>query len=189
MSVMLRVICAQCGKPFFIEPRREGRARFCSYECRGKGTALEYLSDAWLARYWDRVEKTDDCWPWKGAKTTRGYGTISARGKTMLAHRVAWEIANGSPPGEMDVCHTCDNTSCVNPNHLFLGDARANMGDMDSKGRRVNANERITAEIANDIRARYAVGGVRQKDLAEEFGLSQPAISDVLRNQTWRTNR
>ncbi|MGH0033016.1 MAG: HNH endonuclease [Myxococcota bacterium] len=51
------------------------------------------------------------------------------------AHRIAWGLANGADPGDAHVLHRCDNPPCVNPAHLFLGDAAANAQDRHQKGR------------------------------------------------------
>lgn len=79
-------------------------------------------------RFWRFVVKgtPDSCWTWTGAKT-EGYGTISAGAedgcRTLLAHRVAWEMEHGPVPWQRTLRHTCENAACVNPAHLTLGRA------------------------------------------------------------------
>lgn len=79
----------------------------------------------------------DGCWEWMGARTPLGYGQLSAgHGRPPLyAHRIAYELRHGPIPSRRFICHRCDNPPCVNPAHLFLGDARANHADMTAKGR------------------------------------------------------
>ena len=88
-------------------------------------------------RFWPNVEvkATDECWRWKGSIKTNGYGQIWWRDTSMTTHRVAWILQFGEIPDGLDVCHTCDNTWCVNPHHLWLGTAHDNLMDMASKGR------------------------------------------------------
>lgn len=95
-------------------------------------------------RFWEKVQKTDTCWTWGGSRHYRGYGFIRSGRTNVLAHRVAWELTNGSIPENMLVCHTCDNTSCVNPEHLFLGSQSDNMRDMTAKGRGKPRGDRST---------------------------------------------
>lgn len=89
-------------------------------------------------RFWPKVDLRagmSGCWPWRGALDSDGYGALKDRGRSAKAHRVAWEIANGPIPRGEFVLHRCDNRPCVNPAHLFIGDAGANARDMVSKGR------------------------------------------------------
>jgi hypothetical protein len=83
--------------------------------------------------------KRDGCWGWSGSKDGRGYGKISSRagrkGSPEKAHRVSFEREYGEIPKDLNVCHSCDNPECTNPNHLFLGTQKDNMRDCSKKGR------------------------------------------------------
>lgn len=98
-------------------------------------------------RFWDKVEKLgpDECWPWKAAKDPRGYGRIggdrrrsSGKRAVELAHRIAYQLEIGDVPLGLFVCHRCDNPTCCNPAHLFLGTCKDNNQDMYAKGRDAN---------------------------------------------------
>lgn len=77
----------------------------------------------------------DECWPWTGAVTGKGYGKISLAYRHRNAHRVAFELWHGPIPDGLLVCHRCDNRPCCNPAHLFVGTAKDNAEDMMAKGR------------------------------------------------------
>lgn len=86
---------------------------------------------------WKKVERGADdvCWPYTGARVPFGYGIFTVNYRTVIAHRLAWELTNGTIPEGMQVCHTCDNPPCCNPAHLFLGTPLDNMRDKMRKGR------------------------------------------------------
>lgn len=87
-------------------------------------------------RFMLRVRKTESCWVWTGrARCKQGYGAFSIGNKERLAHRVSYEHFNGWIPEGKLVLHRCDNTRCVNPEHLFLGTHSDNLRDAYSKGR------------------------------------------------------
>lgn len=76
------------------------------------------------------------CFLWTGCRNTCGYGYMTIAGKKWLAHRAAWTVANGPIPKGLVVCHRCDVSLCINPEHLFLGTHQQNMADLADKFRR-----------------------------------------------------
>lgn len=82
------------------------------------------------------VDEVTDCWIWQGGKNNIGYGMIRDGNKMRTTHRVSYEEHNNYKiPTSLCVCHTCDNPSCVNPSHLWLGSRKDNSQDMVTKGR------------------------------------------------------
>lgn len=152
-----------------------------------------HLDPAVIARFSTLYEPDGDCWVWLGAKDRDGYGRMRIGDRrTMRAHRISYAIHHGDP-GRMLVCHHCDNPSCVNPDHLFLGTALDNNRDRVSKGRSNNArpgganqSAKLTDDQAAAIAARYRAGGVRQVDLANEYGVSKSAIQLLLSGKNWK---
>lgn len=135
-------------------------------------------------------EPTSGCWLWTGTANADGYGAIKLRRKALKAHRVSWLLHFGDPK-ERQVLHRCDNPSCVNPDHLWLGTHLENMRDKVRKGRSSsmhgasNPRARLTAEQVLELRALYATGQWRQVDLASRFGLKQPQVSEIVRRTSW----
>jgi hypothetical protein len=152
-------------------------------------------------RFWSKVEKTGHCWIWAAARTRLGYGKFMLGSRTdgtahlCMAHRVAWKLAGRADPGALFVLHRCDNPSCVNPDHLFLGTHEDNMADMKAKGRGVkthpkhrgslNHQAKLTEDDVLDIRATYAFGAL-QSDLAKEYGVHFGTISSIVLRDSWR---
>jgi hypothetical protein len=146
-----------------------------------------------ILEFWSRVKRGSGCWIWNG-QIMDGYGFLHFDRKRKYAHRMSWELHHGAIPLRLVVCHECDNPPCVNPKHMFLGTNQDNVRDRFLKGRSAKGNRngsRIHARKLNlikasEIRKRYAEGGVSQKLIGMEFGVSRSTVEDVIKNRLWR---
>jgi HNH endonuclease len=123
-----------------------------------------------------------------------GYGRVpfKRKGKTksVVAHRISWQAANGKIPDGMIICHKCDTPSCVNPGHLFIGTDADNVADMLRKGRarpprgEANGNSKLTAAKVLCIRTRASSGEAHWR-IAADYGVSRALVSCVVRRDIW----
>jgi len=120
------------------------------------------------------------------------YDSKTQKIKHVLAHRFSWQISNGPIPKSFNVLHKCDNPSCVNPSHLFLGTYLDNAIDRDAKKRgnwhhgEAHYKAILTAEDARNIREQLRVG-VKAIRLAEQYNVNRGTISCIKHNQSWKT--
>lgn len=125
------------------------------------------------------------CWVWTGSRHGKGYGHFRIGRNVLKAHRVAWELVNGTVPAGMQVLHRCDNPSCVRPSHLFLGTTQDNTADRDAKMRlafsvrngKAKLNPVAVRAIRKDTRSNVVV--------AAEYGVSSVTISHIRTRRRW----
>lgn len=132
----------------------------------------------------------NECWEWVASKHPFGYGYFQMRGSTKLAHIVSYNLYIGEIPEGLCVLHSCDNPSCVNPNHFFLGTRTDNAIDKVKKGRQKgpigNRNAaKINFEIADQIREEYKTGLITQKELGKKYHLHDGTIREITKNRSW----
>lgn len=191
---MIDRVCEACGKRFgtYKSVIEKGRGRFCSQACSNR-TSGALRARSIEERFWEKVNKTDGCWLWIGAKTRDGYGQIKRYQNlsNFRAHRLSWEIHNGPIPDGLDVLHNCDNPPCVRPDHLWLGTDADNMRDRDEKGRcRASGfpgqNAKLTEANVLDIRARYSFHKITCRMLALEYGVSAATVWHAVAGDSWK---
>lgn len=147
-------------------------------------------------RFWEKVERrgADECWNWQGGKSSLGYGIFGAGGKNFIASRFSYQLAHGPIPDDLCVLHKCDNPSCVNPAHLWLGSRADNTADMIAKGRRVEPSVRVgiahhkakfTEEQVRNIRVRHSAGETFAT-ISQDFGVNQSTISRIVYRKSWK---
>lgn len=141
-------------------------------------------------RFMQYVDKSGPggCWVWTGAKNPIGYGRFNANRRTRQAHRFSYEIHKGQIPAGLHACHKCDNPSCVNPDHLWLGTPGDNARDRDAKDRVQHGECHYAAKLTPDnVREIIeSAGRISQSELAERFRVDPSNISHILSGKRWK---
>ena len=143
--------------------------------------------------------KTNGCWIWNGFKDKDGYGICWRGYYNQRANRTSYWIFNGDFPKEKWILHKCDNPSCVNPDHLYLGDVRQNVKDALERGRfpkganikkgRVGENNhksKLTSEQVKSIRQEYIPFIRNSQTLAKKYGVSASCINRIVKGDSWK---
>jgi|ERR1044071_47935 len=175
------MICPHCGKEFFKRPAaRKRRAR----------TEEEVRRDLWARSGGPpdhELKEKGPCRIWIGGKTLDGYGQFVGCGLNK-AHRVSYFPHYQVNPKGYFVCHSCDNPSCVNPYHLFLGTPKSNAADAVMKKRHSHGenhgNAILTVAKVTLIRALARHGN--HGELAKQFGVGIQTIHNICQNLSWR---
>lgn len=124
------------------------------------------------------------CIVWTGTKS-HGYGVLNlylGKNKNYLAHRLAYELANGPILDKSFVLHSCDNPQCVNPKHLFLGSQKDNMLDKQCKHRAAKA---FSPADVQKIRELIFMGRM-DVYIAKKYKVTPKAVRDIRVGNTWR---
>ena len=142
-------------------------------------------------RFWKkvRVAGIDECWQWTASTNKKGYGYFGIDGKIVLAHRVSWMIHVGDP-GNLNVCHSCDNPGCVNPAHLWLGTHADNNRDRHVKGRtkfvRFRGQESPNAKLTDKDVQSIIRSSENNMFFAEKYQVSDSLISMIRTGKRWK---
>jgi transcriptional regulator with XRE-family HTH domain len=127
------------------------------------------------------------CMEWARGRQASGYGYLWYVGDKWLAHRLSWHLAFGPIPAGKLVCHTCDNRTCINPKHLFLGTYQDNAKDMIQKGRApIRKGAKSAANKLTESQVREIISSPEAMSvLAKRHGVSQPTISQIKSGKRW----
>lgn len=145
-----------------------------------------------LDRFWKKVLKTESCWLWQASRDACGYGAFWLNNVVMPASRASYILFRGPIPEGLYVLHTCDNPSCVNPDHLIVGSQTDNMQDCVKKGRKhmpaghEHYLAKLTKEQVVKIRELSVSGLYTQKHIGQLMGIAQPTVSAVVVRRTYK---
>lgn len=138
-----------------------------------------------------KINPNTQCWEWILTKNNQGYGRIWFDKKLWLVHRLSYFLHIGDFDNKLYVCHRCDNPSCINPKHLFLGTAKDNSQDMLKKGRiskkctakdHTHTSSKLTKKQVKYIRCSEETN----YEMAMKFGVSPNTIGACRRRKTYR---
>jgi uncharacterized protein (DUF433 family) len=144
-----------------------------------------------MKRFWDKVAKAgeDECWEWNGIRNDREYGLFYDNGRYRRAHRISYRLSFGPiPEGMTYVCHKCDNPSCVNPSHLFLGTPQDNMDDKIRKGRHHHGSTfsgSILSEVDVESIRRRRKSGESYPSIAKDYPVTTGVVRDAAVGKGW----
>lgn len=187
-----RIKCSICDNLFI----RNSTTSTCSLKCR-----IHSCSE----------KKENGCWEWLKSKGGK-YGKLHWMSKCLSAHKASYLAFKGGVPEGLQVCHTCDNPICVNPDHLWLGTAKENMRDCISKNRwrgtkgvkwtpewrknilskrkhadrkgEAHHRNKLTNEGVKEIREMLKQN-LSQTKIAKKFGVDPSTISHIKRGRLW----
>jgi len=145
-------------------------------------TPMNETLDKTQRRFWDKVLIGGrGCWLWSTYIDEGGYGRFWLGNSMKTAHTLSYTFWNGNYDHSLDVLHTCDNPSCVNPEHLYLGTHKQNMIDMAKRGRA--GRMKLQEQQVKCISALIPV--IENQALARWFRISKPTISAIKHKITW----
>ncbi len=146
-------------------------------------------------KFWDKVDKGEvgsDCWLWLGATWGNNhYGAVRYDGRMQSAHRVSWQLWRGIIPNGKLILHKCDVSTCVNPNHLYIGDYSDNMRDMNMRGRTnhepKNVGERNgQAKLTGTQVDMIVASNLTYQEIAYAYGISTSQVGRIKNGQLWK---
>lgn len=152
---------------------------------RPMGIDVSGFTDSDREKFRSMWTEVNGCWEWNGKRNHGGYGSFTSGGKWHQAHRLALALAGVDIDGRL-VCHKCDNPSCVNPDHLFLGTHKDNHSDMMAKGRS-NPERRtvIPEKTVSAIRMMRSMGST-VREISEWTKVSESHIDRILKKKRGR---
>ena len=130
----------------------------------------------------------NECLIWPYAKNLEGYGRIKRDGKTCLVTRIVCEHEHGPPPTpKHHAAHLCGkgNLGCVNRKHLAWKTPKENNADKLLHGTAQRGGRNGFAKLTESQVLLIRSSAKLQRELAEEYGLSPGAISNIKLRKRW----
>jgi len=130
-------------------------------------------------------EAITGCILWFGP-TSRGYPRISLKNKEYRVSRYLYEKTHGNCINDLNVCHTCDNPLCVNPDHFFIGTHADNQQDKFDKNRQAKGATHGCSKLNNEQAMMAKFTTIKPTVLAKEFNCSATIIRQIRQGKYWK---
>lgn len=186
-------VCKECRQKYLHFMQKERSKKNCPIcEVEHHENCLECSTKCKIL---NRYKIVNGCWEWQGKINESGYGVLNIRenGKKIdvLVHRESYKLLKENIPNGMCVLHKCDNPSCCNPEHLWIGTNKENTQDCVKKGRfcnghlRSKASGKLTEDQVIEIREMHK-NGINKKEITEKFGISIHHLNGILAYRFWK---
>lgn len=153
------------------------------------------ITESQIVLFFKKIHKTDSCWEWIGGTNQYGYGKFrigSSKDRTRCtcpSHRISYMLFKGDIPDDLNICHSCDNPKCVNPDHLWTGTHNDNVQDKILKGRDLRGekhqNSKLTSDQIKEIREEYSHGNISMSKLGKKYSVCSAVIHDIVHRKSW----
>jgi predicted nucleic acid-binding Zn ribbon protein len=196
--------CVVCGKNFeWLRHDSQPDAQYCSKKCRNsifgvvgnknrvfwKSATVDQKKRRIEKFFNSKVIKKDGCWGWSASLDKNGYPMIFAGHTKVKGHRVSYEIFKGEIPKGFCVCHSCDNPTCTNPEHLWICTKYENQLDKQKKGRSSKCENHYISKLKNDdakeIKKMISLG-IPCTRIAKKYKVHNMAIYNIKYGKSWK---
>lgn len=157
---------------------------------KGRPLRAGDLSPSVVALFWQKVNKTPDCWLFTGYRDRNGYGLAYAGKRpggpgsiNHYAHRISHALLVGPVPSGAVVMHSCDVPNCVNPAHLSLGTQAQNIAERESRGRGKKTSPRIRKVSSDAVKEMRARRDIPSAYYARMYGVCVSHINRIRRGE------
>lgn len=158
------------------------------------------ITEKIIVSFWRKINKNKSrifynnkrCWEWTAYLNKDGYGKFGVGYIVVLAHRFSYELEYGIFDNSLFVLHHCDNPSCVNPEHLFLGTNKDNADDKVYKNRQSrlmgekSGRSKLTEKQVLKIRELYNSGKFKQSEISKIFNVPDSTVWSIVHNIIWK---
>lgn len=147
---------------------------------------MEFLLSALSADHQECV-----IWPFSAVthpETGITYGQVWHEGRLHVASRLVCEKAYGPAPTDRhQAAHRCGHSLCINRSHVRWATPEENYEDKVDHDR-LNRGERCGTSVLTEVQVleiKALVGTMRQKDIADRFGVPRTTISSIVTGKSW----
>jgi len=155
-------------------------------DCQEKINYVKYLMDN------SRVDLETGCLNWLKTKNPKGYGVCKhiTGIRSIRCHRVMYQLCFGYISDDIQVRHSCNNASCLNPEHLSLGTNQDNVNDRALAGGYArgesHCNSKFTEEQVREIKRLCKFREMSQTKIAAKFGTKLVNIEKIAQGKLWK---